>query len=105
MTVAGHETYELVLAQLAALHAEPPRSEAHAEAIAAQVAIFEREAKEMEAVMAAQLEKEYEQRFGRARGQAQNRGGYGRYVADIAAAADAAAAKEAKPKKRRAKRS
>lgn len=104
MIVSGHETYPLVLAALAALHAEPPKSEAHAEAIAAQIAIFEKSAEHFEAEIAAQIEKENAQRFGRAAGQAQHRGGYGRYVAQIAEAADAAAAKEAKPKKHRAKK-
>jgi hypothetical protein len=60
----GYETYELVLAQLAALENEHPKNEAHAERIAEQVAIFSEEADRYEAEESARLEAEYAQRAG-----------------------------------------
>jgi hypothetical protein len=43
MPIAGHETLQQVLGVLSGLEHERPRSEAHAEAIAAQKKIFEAE--------------------------------------------------------------
>jgi hypothetical protein len=62
--IVGFETYELVLAQLAALENEYPKNEAHAEQIAEQVAIFSEEADRYEAEESAKLEAEYATRAG-----------------------------------------
>jgi hypothetical protein len=51
MTIPGYENRELVLAQLAALEREAtnPYSESHLEAIKAQVKVFKKALKEIEA--------------------------------------------------------
>lgn len=63
--IAGFESYDLVLAQLAALHAEAerPRSEQHAQEIAKQIALFQKEAKRFEKELTEQIERENEARL------------------------------------------
>jgi hypothetical protein len=63
--ISGFETYEQVLSTLAALQRERanPRSEGHAEAVVAQIAIFESEAARMEAIIAEHIEKENAARY------------------------------------------
>jgi hypothetical protein len=60
--IAGHETYEHVLAALAALEAEYPRNERHAASIAEQKKLFQAEAEDVE-----RLEREHEARLAAAK--------------------------------------
>jgi hypothetical protein len=64
MTIAGHETLEHVLGVLAGLEHERPRSEAHAEAIAGQKAVFEAERDRMLKEERERIERENQARLG-----------------------------------------
>lgn len=61
--ITGYETREHVLAQLAALDAEVPKSEAHAEAIAASREVFQAEADRFAAEDLERFEREHETRL------------------------------------------
>jgi hypothetical protein len=62
--IAGFDSYQQVLAVLAALDHEVPKNESHAEAIAKQVEVFSAEAERYEAEEAARVEAEYAERVG-----------------------------------------
>lgn len=62
--IAGFETYPLVLAQLEALEREVPKSEMHAQAIAAQIALFSEEADRWEEAEMKRVQAENEARVG-----------------------------------------
>lgn len=57
--IAGFETREHVLTQLAALDAEVPKNEAHAKTIAAQRALFQSEAERFEAEEVERFERKH----------------------------------------------
>jgi hypothetical protein len=65
MPIAGYETYEHVLAQLAALEHELrcARNESHAEAVKGQMSVFQAEADRFEAEEAERLKAEHQARL------------------------------------------
>ena len=71
--ISGHETREHVLAMLAALDAEVPRSEAHAEAIAAQRKLFQAEAERFEAEELERFERQHKAMLDAAKASASSR--------------------------------
>ena len=67
MTIQGFETREQVLATLAALRMERPRSEAHAASIAASIAVFQKEADRFEREETARIKAENKARLEQAK--------------------------------------